>query len=76
MELKKNDIIEIKILKTHLQGFGMGTYNDIIIFVPNTCADDYLKVRIVKVKSTYCYGIIEEIIEPSKHRINKKCNSI
>lgn len=73
MELKKNDIIEIKILKTLLQGFGMGTYNDIIIFVPNTCADDYLKVRIVKVKSTYCYGIIEEIIEPSKHRINKKC---
>ena len=39
------------------------------VFVPMSAVGDKLSVRIVKVQTNLCYGIIEEILTPSPMRI-------
>ena len=66
---KKNDIIPLKIESVTGEGSGVGHADGIAVFVPMTAAGDELKVRIVKVQKSYCYGIIEELLAPSPDRI-------
>lgn len=62
---KKNDIIPLTIESITGEGSGVGHADGIAVFVPMTAAGDELKVRIVKVQKSYCYGIIEELLVPS-----------
>lgn len=74
MELKKNDIIKLNITSMTAQGSGVGKTDDgIVIFVPLSAPGDELMVRILKTKKTYAYGKIEEILSPSKDRIDWDC---
>ena len=72
--LKKNDIIELSITSATAEGSGVGkTAEGLAVFVPLSAVGDRLKVKILKVKKTYAFGKIEEIIEPSKARIEPDC---
>lgn len=71
--LKKNEVIELEITDVTNEGNGVGRYNDIAVFVPMTAVGDVIKCQIVKVKKTYCYGIIKEILIASEHRIKSDC---
>lgn len=74
MNLKKNDIIILNISSATAEGSGVGKTDDgIAVFVPNSAIGDKLKVRILKVKKTYAFGKIEEIITPSEARIEPEC---
>lgn len=73
MLLKKNDVIKLTIEELSL-GKGIGRYENIVIFVPNSCPGDEAMVKIVKVKSHYCFGIIDKLLVPGKSRIKPKCN--
>ena len=61
---KKNDIIPLTIESITNEGSGIGHTDGIAVFVPMTAAGDELRVRIVKVQKSYCYGIIKEVITP------------
>lgn len=71
--LRKNDIAEIEITGTTAEGSGVGRYDGIAIFVPQTAQGDTVRVRIVKVCKNYCFGKIEEIVTPSPARISPDC---
>lgn len=74
--MNKNNIIKIKITSMTSKGSGVGKSEDgIVVFVPFSAIGDELLVRILKVKKTYAYGKIEEIINPSKDRIESGCSS-
>lgn len=74
MELKKNDIINLNIDALSSEGSGIGrTEGGLAVFVPMSAVGDELKVRILKVKKTLAFGKIEEIIIPSKDRIESRC---
>lgn len=76
MNLKKNDIIKLKITSMTAQGSGVGrTEDSIAVFVPQGVIGDLLNVRILKTKKTYAYGKIEEIVTPSPDRIQPDCKS-
>ena len=76
MNLKKNDIIQLEITSMTAQGSGVGrTQEGIAVFVPLSAIGDKLNVRILKTKKTYAYGKIEEIVEPSKDRIQPDCQN-
>lgn len=70
---KKNDIIPLTIESITSEGSGIGHANGIAVFVPMTAAGDELMVRIVKAQKSYCYGIIEKMINPSPDRIPADC---
>ena len=63
--MQKNDEIILEITGYSSEGSGIGKYNGMAVFVPSAAAGDTVKVHIVKVKKTYAYGKITEIITPS-----------
>lgn len=71
--LKKNQIIPLTIESVTITGNGVGHYDTVAVFVPMTARQDELDVRIVKVMSHYCFGIIERIRKPSPDRIPSDC---
>lgn len=71
---KKNDVISLTIDDISSEGNGVGHLDGVAVFVPASADGDLLRVRIVKVFPSYCYGKIEEIITPSLHRINDGCS--
>lgn len=72
--LKKNDIIELKITSTTAEGSGVGkTADGMAVFVPMSAVGDLLKVKVLKVKKTYAFGKIEEILKPSASRVEPDC---
>ncbi|MCH5298645.1 MAG: 23S rRNA (uracil(1939)-C(5))-methyltransferase RlmD [Ruminococcus sp.] len=74
MNLKKNDIIELKITSMTAQGSGVGkTADGIVIFVPLSAVGDELEVQILKTKKTYAYGKINRIVKPSESRVEQYC---
>ena len=72
--LKKNDIIHLSITSATADGSGVGKTDDgLAVFVPLSAVGDELNVRILKVKKSYAFGKIEEIITPSEARIKPDC---
>ncbi|MEE0874650.1 MAG: TRAM domain-containing protein, partial [Ruminococcus sp.] len=72
--MKKNDIIRLTITSATAEGSGVGkTEDNMAVFVPMSAVGDELSVRIVKVKKTYAFGKIEEVIAPSDSRIPPDC---
>ena len=72
--LKKNDLIQLKITSATADGSGVGHSGDgLAVFVPLSAVGDELTVRILKVKKTYAFGKIEEILVPSPSRIEPDC---
>lgn len=71
--LQKNDCIELTITDLTTEASGVGHYEGMAVFVPMSAVGDLLRVRIVKVLKSHCFGIIEEILTPSPHRIPVDC---
>lgn len=71
--LRKNDIIELEITDISNDGNGVGHYNGITIFVPAVAVGDVISCRIVMVKKSFCYGRVENLINPSEDRIESDC---
>ncbi len=71
--MNKNDIINLKITSTSADGVGIGRYEGLAVFVPNTSEGDEISARILKVKKNLAYGKTENIITPSEHRITPDC---
>lgn len=71
--LKKNDVIELEIQSITSEGSGVGRYEGMAVFVPGSAPGDRLMVRVVKALSSYCYGIIQEIVQPGPGRIEPAC---
>lgn len=72
MTLKKNDIVNLTITSATAEGSGVGRTDDgIAVFVQGSAIGDELKVRILKVKKTYAFGKIEEILVPSRRNYSR-----
>ena len=72
--LSKNQFINIHIDSISNDGNGVGRYEGMVVFVPCSAAGDLLKVKIVKTSKSHAYGIIDEIIEPSRSRVDPDCS--
>lgn len=44
-----------------------------VVFIPNLMIGEKAKIKIVKVKKNYAYGVILELIEKSSYRTNPMC---
>ena len=71
--LYKNDETVIDITGYTADGSGIGKCDGMAIFVPLAAKGDRAKVKVLKVKKTYAYGKLIEIITPSKDRISNDC---
>ena len=72
-KINKNDILEAKIEKLSNLGYGIAKVNGFVLFVPNSCPEDILKIKIVKLNKNFGQGEIQEILKPSPFRVEPKC---
>ena len=72
--VRKNEIHEMKINGYTSTGDGIGRIDGLAVFVPYTIAGERVLVKILKVKKTYAYGKLIEVIEPSPERIEPVCS--
>ena len=74
--VNKKDIpkeLTVKIEKLSNLGLGIAKVDGYVIFVPNTCPDDVVKIRIGKKNKSYANAELLEIITPSPDRIEPFC---
>lgn len=71
--MNKNDIIELYITDISADGSGIGHHEEMAVFVPLTAVGDTALVRIVKLKKSYAFGKVEELLTPSPNRITADC---
>ena len=71
--MQKNDEIILEITDVTAEGSGVGRYEGMAVFVPLTAVGDKAKVLILKVKKSYAYGKLLELLEASTDRIENDC---
>ena len=73
MEYRKNDIVTLKIEDCGIDGEGIGKADGFTVFVKDAVIGDTVRAKIMKAKKNYGYGRLEEILEPSKDRVQPEC---
>lgn len=71
--MKKNDMIELEIQDMGVGGEGIGKHEGMTFFVKDTMIGDVIKARVMKLKKNYGYARAEEILSPSKSRVEPEC---
>ncbi|HOR22655.1 MAG TPA: TRAM domain-containing protein, partial [Ruminococcus sp.] len=71
--LAKNQLHTAEITGLTSEGSGVCRVEEIAVFVPETAVGDVIELRIVKVMSSYAFGIVEKILTPSPDRILPDC---
>ena len=71
--LQKNSVIELAVTALTSEGNGVGRYEGMAVFVPDTAIGDRIECKIVKVHPSFCYGRLERLLVPSKDRIEPDC---
>ena len=71
--IKGGDIIELTAQKLVYEGDALSKIDGYPIFIEGACPEDKLKVKITKANKNFAGAVIEEIIEPSSHRVKPFC---
>ena len=72
---QQGQLIEIEIDDLSNNGDGLGRLEGEgkVVFVPDTVTGDRASVRLVRVKPQYAFGKLQQIHQPSPHRIRPQC---
>ncbi len=73
MNFKKNDILNLKIDDIGVNGEGIGHAEGMTFFVKDALPGDLIRAGVTKVKKTYAYARLIELIEESPDRVKPKC---
>lgn len=71
--MKKNDEVVVKITDMGMSGEGIGRADGITLFVKDALIGDLVRAKIMKMKKTYGYARLTEILEPSCDRTEPLC---
>ena len=70
---EKNQIYTAEITGLTSEGSGVCRIENMAVFVPETAVGDVADIKIVKVLSSYCFGIVDKLITPSPDREMRDC---
>lgn len=71
--VKKNTYHTVIVKKQAPKGDGIAYIEKMIIYIPGTLPNDVVEIKLVKVKSTYAYAKVVNLIEPGDQRVDPKC---
>jgi len=72
--IRKNEEVECEILSNGAGGEGVCRIDGFAVFVPDTVKGDVVRIKILKVKSSYAFGKAVEILMPSPYRTEPLCS--
>ncbi|PSO48632.1 MAG: 23S rRNA (uracil(1939)-C(5))-methyltransferase RlmD [Cyanobacteria bacterium SW_9_44_58] len=70
---QQGSLIEVEISDLSDRADGVGRWQGRAVFVPDTVTGDRALVRLVRVKSKYAYGKLQQLLTLSPHRIRPHC---
>ena len=70
---QQGNLVELKITDLNSTGDGVGRFAERVVFVPDTVTGDRVLVRLTQVKPKYAQGKLQQLLEPSPHRIRPRC---
>jgi 23S rRNA (uracil1939-C5)-methyltransferase len=73
LPLAKNEEYEMLIEDIASDGSGIGHLFGMTVFVKDAVVGDFAKVKIIKLKKTYAYARLMEIIKESDDRVTPRC---
>lgn len=71
--MKKNDIVTVTIEDIGIDGEGIGRYEGMTLFIKDTLPGDVVTANVMKLKKTYGYARLVEILTPSSYRVEPRC---
>lgn len=71
--MKKNDEILLEITGMTAEGNGVGRYNGMAVFVPETVVGECVKAHVIKVSKNYAVAKLVSIENKSENRIESDC---
>ncbi len=71
--VQKNQKLKVTIQDVTANGDGVAKYNDYPLFIKGGVTGDVVSVVVTKTNKTYGFARIEEIVEPSPHRVTPVC---
>jgi 23S rRNA (uracil1939-C5)-methyltransferase len=73
MTKKQGELIEIEIADLSNTGEGVGRFEELVVFVPDTVPGDRAIVRLIHVKPKYAHGKLHQLVQASPHRVRPSC---
>ncbi len=73
MEIKKNDIITLKIQDLSHDGKGIGRYDDLVVFVPGALPDETVEVKVTNCKKKFAEAELTKVIDNVFYRTEPAC---
>lgn len=73
MEFRKNDVLTIEIKDCSVDGEGIGKTDGFTVFVKDAVIGDTVRAKLMKVKKSYGYGRLLEVLSPSPNRVDPAC---
>ena len=70
---KKNDTLELKIEDLSVNGEGIGHADGVTFFVKDALIGDVIRAKVTKMKKSYGYARLIEILTPSPDRVEPVC---
>jgi 23S rRNA (uracil1939-C5)-methyltransferase len=71
--LKKNDLVTLHITDLGSSGEGIGKVDGFTLFVKDALIGDVIQAKVIKVKKSYGYGRLVEVLTPSPYRVEARC---
>ncbi len=71
--MKKNDIITLRIEDMGVDGEGIGKYEGCTFFIKDAVIGDVIEAKVMKVKKSYGYARLTQVLEPSPVRREPEC---
>lgn len=73
VRLRKGGILNLEVRDLAFGGRGVADLDGFVIFVDGGLPGDKVRVRLSRVRDRYAESRVEELVEPSKHRIAPAC---
>lgn len=73
LELQKNDIVELEVLSTGINGEGVSKVDGKTVFIRGAIQGELVRAKIILVKKSFDIAILDKILRPSAHRVTAPC---
>lgn len=73
MDLKKNNLFQVRIKDMSDTGEGIGKVDGYTWFIKDAVIGDLVEAKVMKTKKSYGFARLMEILEPSVHRVEPRC---
>ena len=74
--MKKDDLIELTIEDLGVDGEGIGKVDGMAIFVKDVVPGDRVQAKVMKMKKSYGYARLMQVLDPSPERTEPRWHSL